>query len=430
MVFPGSNPTTSRRRFLQGLAGGGLSGVGGCMRLQRPQETVRLSYLDVSGMRSKESFQQIIDQLRDRFNTGIELDFVEVPYENMQQKLLTQVGSGDAPDIAAIDQIWLGSIIDSGNLMPLTDITDVVDFDDYLEPFRRPVVHEGDVYAVPITTDVRGMYWNKQQFEAAGLDPDRPPRTWSDLYETAEQLHEPPDVFAAVYFVVAGRWTVNLFSLGGSILDDTQTSPRFHESPGIEAARFVDDLYNHRDISPPTPPYRNGAQVAREFLQGQYSINLIEGSWLDYFWTNLGHEHAEMERRFGFAPTPCPEDASPTTMSGGFVWAGFDSTEYPDIVKAFLELAAGRDFKRQLAIDTKAIPTRASLLDDEAIWDQILYSDTVKSMLEVTKTRPVRNWSTVEESLDSSLQEVAFDRAAPRDALTAAAEEVSEKLST
>lgn len=428
MDVSGTGTLGTRRRFLQTLGAAGLGGIAGCNHGPDGRGTVRLEYVDVSGMRTKEAFQPVIDQLNGRFDATIELEFIEIPYENLQQKLLTRIGGGNAPDIAAIDQIWLGSFIDGGNLMPLTEIADQIDFDDYLDPFSNPVIHEGDVFGFPISTDVRGTYWNRRQFEAAGLDPEQPPETWSELFDMAGQLHAPPEAYATVYFVVSGRWTVNLFQSGGAVLDGSQREPRFHESPGVQAARFVDELYNERDISPPDPPYQNGAQVARQFLQGHHAITVIEGSWLDFFWENLGRDPVEMEQRFGFAPVPHPSGGRPATMSGGFVWTGFDSTEHPDVVREFLRIAATKTFKRHLAIESKSIPTRQSLLDDDAIWDQILYSDTVKSMLEMTETRPVRHWSVVEESLNTALQQVAFDRAEPSAALNEAAVAVREKL--
>lgn len=428
---------TSRRRVLAAaagtgaaalLAGCGLGPAGSTGSASRSANTVTLEYVDVSGDRSADTFAPVISALNERYDRQIELSFSSIPYGNMKRQLLTRLGGNNPPDIAAVDQIWLGSFIDSGRLMTLTDVTDHVDFDDYLPAFRKPLRESGHVYGVPVTTDVRGLYWNKRTFEDAGLDPETPPRTHAELVDVAAQLHEPPDRFGAVYFVVGGRWTVSLFGAGGHVLDDTGTKPRFQEPPGVKAATFLDDLYNTHEVTPPEPPYQNGAQVAREFLNGQYAMTVVEGSWLDYFWQNLGHARKEMPGRFGFAPTPTP-DGSPATMSGGFTWVGFKASDHPDVVQDFLRIAAGREFKRHLAIETGAIPTRKSLLDDNEIWEPILYRDTVRELLEMTRTRPIRNWSVVAEALDPALQRVAFDRADPEASLNEAAQAVRASLS-
>jgi multiple sugar transport system substrate-binding protein len=287
---------------------------------------------------------------------------------------------------------------------------------------------DGTLRAVPTTTDVRGMYWNRAAFEDAALDPESPPVTWSELLDVAETLHDPPERYGATYFVVGGRWTVNLFAAGGQVLSEDGTEPRFHEEPGVRAARFVDEVYNGQSVGPPDPPYQDGAAVAREFLRGQYGITVVEGSWLDYFWRNLESDEAAMPEQFGFAATPHPSDGRQTTMSGGHMWAGFAETDYPDVVRDFLRIAGSREFKRHLSLETGQIPTRKSLQDDDEVWDNVLYGDVVRDLLADTALRPVRNWSVVAEELDPALQRVAFDDADPEPALEEAAAAVRSEI--
>lgn len=433
-----------RRPVLESLGGGAtaaLSGLSGCTtRLSGGSDTagartgtarkrrVALEYVDVTGEREPAHFEPVVRQLEEDFDVTIDLVFTDVPYENLRSTLLTQVGGGNAPDIAAIDQIWLGGFISGGNLMELDEVADDIDFDDYLDEFAAVVQRDRHVFGFPIETDVRGMYWNKAAFEGAGLDPERPPTTWSELFDVASAVHDPPDTYGTAYFANAGRWTVNLFAAGGRVLDGASNEPRFHESPGVLAAEFVDRLYNESDVAPPNPLYENGSRVAREFLQGQYAITVVEGSWLDFFWRNLGHDQQEMQDRFGFAATPRPESGTTATMSGGFVWAAFKSTKHPRIVREFLRLVNEREFLVQLMAETGHIPTRESLFDEPAIWDQILYADTVRELLGRTRLRPVEHWSVVAQSLDTALQRIAFDRDEPRESLEAAADEVRAAL--
>lgn len=414
----------TRRAVLCGTGSGALAALGGCATLfgrGRPPDTVTIEYVDVAGARTEEMFRPIVDTLDGRSDASVDLEFVEIPYGDLKSHLYVRLGGDREPDVAAIDQIWLGSLIASGSLMRLDGVADRIDFEDYLAPFRRTVVHDGHVYGFPITTDVRGMYWDREGFAAAGLDPDRPPRTWEELFEVAEQLHDPPKTYGAVSFVNGGRWTVPLFSAGGAVLDGGE--PAFHEPPGVRAAEFLDRLYNHSGVGPPEPVYESGAELARQFLTGRYAIDLVEGSWLEYFWENLDREGA-IDERYGFAPTPAPADGEPATMSGGFVWTGFESTDHPELVREFLALAAGREFKRHLARESGAIPTRASLQDDAGVWEGVTYAGPIRDLLEVTRLRPVSDWPTVADALDPALQRVAFGRQAPARALATAADRV------
>lgn len=420
----------SRRGFLRSAAGASacaLAGLAGCVGGAPVSQTVTIEYVDVAGVRSAEVFDPAVEAVAEATGRDVDLRFTEVPYADMRQTLLTRLGGGNPPDVAAIDQIWLGAFVDGGALLPVDEAADSAGFDDFLDAFADPVRSDGHVYGTPTTTDVRGTYWDKRKFEAAGLDPGAPPETWADLLDVAETLHDPPGTYGAAYLVVPGRWTVDLYAAGGTVLGP-DGEPRFHERPGVEAATLVDDLYNGRGVSSPNPTYADGARLARQFLDGQYAIDVVEGSWLDYFWRNGGGTNEEMVERFGFAPTPHPAGGEPATMSGGHVLAGFRETDHPEVVREFLGVVAGREFQRHLAVATGSIPTRESLMDDPDVWEQVLYADTVKEMLSFTDTRPVRHWSTAANALERALQEVAFDRAEPEPALADAAETVRSEL--
>lgn len=435
---PGSRRACSgratRRSALAAIGAGGAAVLGGCAGLdgvvgRSAAGTVEFEYVDVVGGRSREHFEPIVEELDAARDETVELSFETVPYDELLSTLQRRVGAGDPPDVAAIDQIWLGRFADAGALLPLDEVADDADVDDFLDPFLEVARFDGRQYAFPITTDVRGMYWNRDAFAAAGLDPERPPETWAELLDAAETLHDPPEQFGSTYFVNGGRWSVSLFAAGGDVLDETGTEPRFHEAPGVEAAGFLRDLYTERGVGPPQPAYRDAAETAREFLQGQSAISVVEGSWLDYHWRSLGRETATFEDHFGFAPTPAPADGETATMSGGFMWAGFADADHPDLAREFLGAATRRPFLRRLAAAARQIPTRESLMDVEAVWERMVHGDEVRALVEETRLRPVRNWTVVAEELDPALERVARGAAAPEEPLTAAAERLRGDLS-
>ena len=55
---------------------------------------------------------------------------------------------------------------------------------------REAVTWDGRVWAMPMETDVRVLYYNKGQFAEAGLDPETPPETWDDLWEFALKVDQ------------------------------------------------------------------------------------------------------------------------------------------------------------------------------------------------------------------------------------------------
>lgn len=460
----GPRPNVNRRRFLKTagatgvlglLAGCGSGGGGGgappetteggdgggsgdgSTPTQTPTQTptptdvktagsFTLEYVDVDGDRKKEHFMPVIEELNGEYDVNISLNFREIPYGNMKQQLLTRVGGGNAPDVAAIDQIWLGSFYQSGKLMAFNDMKSQVNFDDYFQGFQPAIQQQGDLVGFPITTDVRGMYWHKDMVEQAGFDPASPPETWSGFYELANQLHNPPQTYGTGIIVAAGIFSVPLFSTGGSFLSADGQTAQFNSQAGVQAAQFYDDIYNNQEVGPPKPIFGDH-NLPREFINGTYATTPVYGSWLDYFARQEGMGNQEILDTFGFGLTPHPEGGQPATMNGGFAWAAFNTTERPDIVRDFVQRISAKEFNRKIARETGRIPTRKSLLDASDIWENILWADTIKGMLEYGGTRPVNNWSTVSSVLSPQLQRVAFDRAEPKAALDKAATEFKSK---
>jgi multiple sugar transport system substrate-binding protein len=390
-------------------------------------ESFTREYVDVDGDRAKEHFMPIIEELNGKYDADISLNFREIPYGNLKKQLLTRVGADDAPDVAAIDQIWLGSFYESGKLMAFNDMEEQLNFSNYFAGFQEAVRQEGNIVGFPITTDVRGMYWNKDLYEQAGLDPNKRPETWSEFYQMAEQVHNPPQTFGTGIIVAAGIYSVPLFASGGQFLTSGGSEPAFQKQPGVEAAAVFDKIHNEKGIGP-NNPVTKGSSFPQEFLKGTYATTPVYGSWMDYFARQQGMSNDEIKQKFGFGLTPHPEGKEPATMMGGFAWAAFNTTERPDIVRDFMAHISTKEFGKKISIETGRIPTRKPLLEESEVWSDIMYADTIKGMLEYGGTRPVNNWSPTSSTLTPALQRIAFDKAEPEQALQSAADELRSKL--
>ncbi len=119
------------------------------------------------------------------------------------QKLMTSIVGNVAPDVINQDRFTISDWASRGAFRPLDDlIARDKDHDPlcptpqqyYPAPWRE-ASYEGKVYAIPTSSDNRILYWNKKIFReegdklrAAGLDPERAPRTWSELLAYSKVL--------------------------------------------------------------------------------------------------------------------------------------------------------------------------------------------------------------------------------------------------
>jgi multiple sugar transport system substrate-binding protein len=67
---------------------------------------------------------------------------------------------------------------------------DGITLDDYYPGAVERVMWHGEAYGIPFNMDTRGLWWNKQMFEDAGLDPEAPPTTGDQMYAYCEKINK------------------------------------------------------------------------------------------------------------------------------------------------------------------------------------------------------------------------------------------------
>lgn len=110
---------------------------------------------------------------------------------------LSMQSESTAPDIVAEDSFMLNSDANAGYLTPLDDyVKDWEDWSNYTENLKvGSTAQDGKLYAIPGTSDSRGIWYNKNVFKKAGLPEDWQPNNWTEIIEAAEKVKKTqPDV--------------------------------------------------------------------------------------------------------------------------------------------------------------------------------------------------------------------------------------------
>ena len=110
----------------------------------------------------------------------------DIPYANFRDELAASAPAGVGPDVVTLFYGWIPAFVDAGYLVPLPDDPFSEEF--ILETFSPMVANakfEGNYWAVPTAVRSLALFWNKDIFEAAGLDPEAPPATLDDFVEAA-----------------------------------------------------------------------------------------------------------------------------------------------------------------------------------------------------------------------------------------------------
>jgi multiple sugar transport system substrate-binding protein len=133
---------------------------------------------------------QQLQSLFDKYTaeTGIKVE-VTAPLE--EDKILPSLTGSEPPDVLVLSGPDLvKSYAKEGLVTELSDIikTGGIDLDDFFPAPLKPC-EDGDlILCLPWGTDMYALFWNKDMFEAAGLDPEVPPQTMEELAEFADKL--------------------------------------------------------------------------------------------------------------------------------------------------------------------------------------------------------------------------------------------------
>lgn len=107
-------------------------------------------------------------------------------------KVVSALQAGSPPDFAILPNSQLYSMVDMDAVLPLDDLIAKDGgqeyIDDFLPAFMTNSVYDGSVYAIPFQRSSLILYYNKDHFREAGLDPEKAPTNWDEFAEYAKQL--------------------------------------------------------------------------------------------------------------------------------------------------------------------------------------------------------------------------------------------------
>ena len=110
----------------------------------------------------------------------------DIPYDNFRDELAASAPAGVGPDVVTLFYGWIPAFVDAGYLVPLPD--DPFSEEYILETFSPMVANakfEGSYWAIPTAVRSLALFWNKDIFADAGLDPESPPATLDDFVAAA-----------------------------------------------------------------------------------------------------------------------------------------------------------------------------------------------------------------------------------------------------
>jgi len=142
---------------------------------------------------------KIIDGLAADFekeNPGVKVrPIYSGTYQETIVKVLTALKSGEAPTTSVILSTDMFTLIDEDAIVPYDDLIKTAEEKAWLGAFFPAFMLNsrtgGRTWGIPFQRSTVVLYWNKEAFKDAGLDPNKPPATWSEMLDYAKKLTKP-----------------------------------------------------------------------------------------------------------------------------------------------------------------------------------------------------------------------------------------------
>jgi len=266
-----------------------------------------------------------IDQMSADFekeNPGIKVKPVYTgTYQESIVKALTAHKSGQPPTTAILLSTDMFTLIDEDAIVPFDDLATSADDKAWMKSFYPAFMANsrtgGKTWGIPFQRSTIVLYWNKELFKEAGLDPNRAPATWKEMREYAQKLTKrdasgnvtqygvqiPSSGFP--YWLFQGLTTPN----GVELMNSAGTQTYFDKPAVVEALAYWVDLGRKYKVMP-TGVVEWGT-TPKDFFEKKIAM----------MWTttgNLTNVKANAKFDFGVAMLPANKRRGSPTGGGNF----------------------------------------------------------------------------------------------------------------
>eukprot|EP00130_Batrachochytrium_dendrobatidis_P008518 XP_006683393.1 hypothetical protein BATDEDRAFT_93154 [Batrachochytrium dendrobatidis JAM81] len=269
--------------------------------------------------------QEALDAIVESYNGSQDAVQVNAEYQGTYDEALTKfnsvAGTDSAPNMIQTFEIGTMSMINSGSIVPIQELIDADGYD--MSGLEENIVNyyslDGTFYSMPFNSSTPVMYYNKDAFEAAGLDPEAPPETFEEVEEASKAIVGSNPEMKGFALQAYGWLYEQLLANQGALLlnndngrTDTPTEIGWTEEEGKSIFEWVKRMVDDETFA----NYgTNGDNMMAGFLAGDVSMFLqSSASSRDVI------DNAPFEVGIAFLPHPEEKERAGVVIGGASLW--------------------------------------------------------------------------------------------------------------
>jgi multiple sugar transport system substrate-binding protein len=369
-------------------------------------------------------FKEVAKSYEEKYpGRKIDIEAISGTSQNYCIKLQMMMKTDKSIDVVYEDSFMLLSDISSGLLAPINELNNWNEWNEFYPALRKSVTVNGNIYAAPVSTDVRGLFYNIEIFKKAGIKIPWQPKNWQDILDTAKIIKEKvPDVTPITMPLskAMGEGTsmntlqMLLYGTGSNLYKDNKW---LLDSKGmLDSLNFIQKLVKN-DLLPRmgilmNPQYNNIVQFDLAPKQ-QFGI-ILDGSWVAGGWfvkdkkTLKAYPLAKMPTEFGQKP-------GYVTMSGGWLLAVNSNSNNKKAAIDFIKYAINKENVLKYVLDVNNLAVRKDVAEDS---DYPEYLKIPTGILEYSHFRQANvQYPVVSSNIATAVESVVTQAATPEQAI-------------
>ncbi|MBU8867368.1 extracellular solute-binding protein [Paenarthrobacter aromaticivorans] len=346
---------------------------------------------------------------------------------------LAQRSPDTAPDVFYEDTFKVRSDVDAGYLLKLDSYLEKWDdwsmFNEAAKAAGR--ADDGGIYAVPLGTDTRAIWYNKAVLQKAGIAVPWQPKTWEDILSTARAI-KASDPSVIPFNMYAGKGTGEgtvmqsfyelLYGTDSTLYDEKEKKWVVGSQGFTDSLAFLKTLYDEKlAVSPAEALDANvWKKVFGEwFPQGKLAAT-VEGSYTPSFWQKGGaYEWAGYEQEMGVAmfPTRNGQEPGGVSMSGGWTLAVGAKSKNAELAFKFLTTALNKKNALAFDVNNSQIAVRTDVASESSYLSANPFVKDVSELVKVTHYRPATaDYPRISTAVQVATESVITGKQSPEDA--------------
>jgi multiple sugar transport system substrate-binding protein len=369
-------------------------------------------------------FREVAKNYEDT-SPGIKIDIEAISgtSQNYCTKLQMMLKTDETIDIVYEDSFMLQSDVSAGLLAPINEIKEWNGWEKFYPSLRDSVTIDGNIYAVPVSTDVRGLFYSRDIFKKAGIKTPWQPKNWQDIIDTCDIIKKKvPDVTPITMQLSKAMGegtsmnTLQMLLMGTENLLHKDSKWDLSSKGMLDSLNFIQKLVKGGFLPRMgilmNPQYNNIMQLDLAPKQ-QFGI-ILDGSWIAGGWfvndkkTLEAYPLAKMPTEFGQKP-------GFVTMSGGWLLSVNKKSNNKDAALEFIKFALNKENVLKYVLDVNNLSVRRDVAEEPSYPE---YLKIPTSFLNYAHFRPANaQYPMVSSNIATAVESVVTQTATPEQAI-------------